>query len=90
MQFVGHHLKCNTLQALLITALASDALESGCLYHKNAQEHQALDIALQGRQWYAVQLLVTAGQDMQAAFLDILLQDDLLSECRYAANQLCF
>lgn len=53
------------MQALLITAAGSVADSHGRanehLSQRNAKEQQPLEIALQGKQWYAVQLLVTAG-----------------------------
>jgi len=51
----------NAVQALLFTAAGTD-LTKGCLSQRNVQEQQALDLAFHGRQWYAVQLLVTAGK----------------------------
>ena len=53
-------LTCNAMQALLITAAGSDGRAKEHLSQRNAKEQQALDIALQGKQWHAVQLLVTA------------------------------
>ncbi|DBA82555.1 TPA: hypothetical protein ACH3X2_000769 [Trebouxia sp. C0005] len=50
-----------TLQALLVTAAGTGFLTKGCLSQRNVQEQQALDLAIHERQWYAVQLLVTAG-----------------------------
>jgi len=52
----------NAVQALLITAAGTGFLTKGCLSQRNIQEQQALDLALHGRQWHAVQLLVTAGK----------------------------
>ena len=54
-------LTCNAMQALLITAAGLDGRAKEHLSQRNAKEQQALEIALQAKQWYAVQLLVTAG-----------------------------
>ena len=50
------------MQALLITAAGTDFLTKGCLSWRNLQNQEALDLAFHGRQWHAVQLLVTAGK----------------------------
>ena len=73
------------LQALLVTAAGTEALTNGCLSLKNAQEEQALDIALQTRQWHATQLLVAARESALLQWCHPTMSGQVLYELYHAA-----
>lgn len=45
----------------MVMAAGTGTLTTASTQQSNAEEHTAMDLAFQSKQWFAVQLLVTAG-----------------------------
>lgn len=51
----------------MMTAAGRAGLTKACIEQRTQEEHTALDLAFQSKQWFAVQLLVTAGECCSAS-----------------------